>query len=144
MTEDRVIVRCAMPAAPEDVFDVLTRADRLVWWLCDEARSDVCEGGRIVASWRDVDGMVHRQGTWIELSRPHIAHLRWDDVPADTGAGDDLKFAIAAAEDGSMVTISSPFPPGLEHTSPVTVRDATRDSWAQCLEELGELLKREG
>ena len=143
-----VFVRRAMPASADRVFDLLTRGDQMQLWLCDEATSDVREGGRVLATWRDPmhpEETVTRRGTWFELERPTLAYLRWDDPSPDARPGHDevLKFAIAAEGDGAIVTVQSPCPQQFERTTVTTVQDATRQSWTQLLDELGGMLREE-
>jgi uncharacterized protein YndB with AHSA1/START domain len=144
-----VYVRHAMPASAERVFDLMTRADQLALWLCDEAASDVVVNGKLSATWRDPtqqDRDVTRRGTWVEVERPSLAYLRWEDPSpgADPEHPEMLRVAIADAEDGDVwLTVASPCPQQFEMTNAATVQDATRQSWEQLLGELAALLRAE-
>ncbi len=143
-----VFVRHAMPADAERVFDLMTRADQLALWLCDEATSDVVTGGALIATWRDpadASATVTRRGTWVEVERPSIAYLRWDEPSPDAHPDHDemLKVAIAEADGVTTLTVMSPCPQQFEHTTPSMVQDATRRSWMQLLDELAQMLRGE-
>ena len=140
-----VFVRQALPISPERLFDVLTGAEGLTLWLCDRAVSDARAGGKVVATWVDPKPpheTVTRQGTWLELERPQMASLGWDQPSEDAHPDhpEVLKFAIAESEGGCTVTVLSPCPQQFEHTTPTTVQDATRRSWQQLLQELADAL----
>lgn len=142
-----VFIRRAMPATAERVFDLVTHANNLQLWLCDEATSELHPGGQVTATWRDAedpDQRFTRRATWVEFERPTIAYLRWDDPNPDWphDRPEMLKFAVACVDGqphNCSITVVSPCPQGFEHTTAQTVIDATRQAWEQLLDELGEL-----
>ncbi|GEM_PF-2660754 len=140
-----VFVREAMPASAERVFDLMTRADQLALWLCEEALSDRRVDGDVVARWHDptgtTSGMI-RRGRWVEFEAPRLAYLQWES-DGSAGPPELLKIAVAETETGCAVTIVSPCPQEFDHTSIGTVQDATRRSWQSLLRELAAMLRNE-
>ncbi len=147
MAGPRVFVRCAVPAPAERVFALLTRADGLSQWFCDEASSDDQAGGEVRVLWNDPDGEpLSRSGAWQRLEPPHVATLVWDGPPNWPGdEADVLEFAIAPSEDGgSVVTVSSGLPGGFDRLAEATLVDATEASWRQCFADLALALAHGG
>ncbi len=141
-----IFVRETMPASAERVFALMTRADQMALWLCDEAQSESKVGGAVVAKWHDPTGQtagMTRCGTWVEFEPPRLAYLAWKDSDRHDRGSDELKIAVAETEDGCAITVVSPCPQHFEHTSIGTVQDATRKSWQQLLQELAAMLREE-
>lgn len=141
-----VFVRHPMPATAAEVFALMTTGEGLQLWLCDEATSDVREGGQLRATWRDPmhpEETVVRRGTWVEVEADRIAYLRWDDPSPDAHPDHPEMLKIALADDGPkcVVTVMSPCPQQFERTTIATVQDATRQSWIQLLTELAKMLR---
>ena len=147
MAGPRVFVRRSIPAPVAQVFALLTDADGLARWFCDEASSEPRPGGHVRVIWREPDGdALSRSGVWSRFEPPHVATLRWDGPPSWPGeAADVLEFVVAASEDEeTLVTVSSGVPGDFERLGTATLADATEASWRQCLGELARVVADDG
>lgn len=145
------IVRESLPVAPERAFELFTRSEELKRWFCHEADVQEIHGGEVHVTWMDEDGEPwDRVGRWIAFEPPHLAVLEWFDVQtaaepeqgeaeAQEKPRDVLRVAIAAEEEGCMVTVMSPL---LQSQLRADVAlDAVRHGWRMAFAELRELLQ---
>jgi uncharacterized protein YndB with AHSA1/START domain len=96
---DRVEREVTVPAAPDEVWRMLTEPGGLSGWLADEAEIDVRPGGDV--RFRMTDG-EERTGFVEEADAPARLALWWS-------AGDEdatrVEFALEPVEEGTRVTV---------------------------------------
>src|SRR5690348_6789269 len=84
-----------VPAAPEEVWESLTEAERLEEWFANDVELEPREGGRGIFRWDDGD---ERRATVRELDEPRRIVLDWDE-------GGHVAIELETVEDGTLVHV---------------------------------------
>ena len=93
-------------AAPRAVWDKLTRADGLAEWLCDSARGDFAEGGRVALTMEGDDGEpLEERGTLLALRPTRVVEINFDRVGKGAWAGTRLSVQLARDKDETRVAV---------------------------------------
>jgi uncharacterized protein YndB with AHSA1/START domain len=108
MADGRVaplMLRERIRATPDEVFDFLVQADKLVRWMGVEARIDPTPGGEF---WLDVTGGDIARGTYVLVDRPHRVDFSWgwegsDHVPPGSST---VSFVLRADGDETIVELT--------------------------------------
>ncbi len=97
-------------AAPETVFDVVSRPEHITQWWPDDAAYDVTPGanGQITFGHPDAGGGVVGL-TVLEVDRPRSFTFRWTQAPGETGVeGSSLMvtFALTEKDGGTLLRMT--------------------------------------
>lgn len=96
-----------VPAAPDEVWESLTEAERLEEWFANDVELEPREGGSGVFRWDDGD---ERRATVRELDEERRIVLDWDE-------GGSVAIELETVEDGTLVRVvetAPDFAPALE------------------------------
>jgi uncharacterized protein YndB with AHSA1/START domain len=103
-----VVLSQTFEAAPEQVWEALTSAERLARWF-GTARGEVVPGGRYALPEMETEGRL------VEVDPPHRLVLTWEYGKSSS----DLELLLATAEEGGGTTFT------LRHTVPADAHWAT-------------------
>ena len=144
MTEEsRHVVRIerTFDAAVDDVFDAWTSPEVMRrWfhcasdWATPGAEVDLRVGGRVRVVMRRSDGTsVRAQGKWTHIDRPHRLVMTWtfDDEPSNEQL---IELSFSESEGSTTVVMVN------SRISSGERRDAQKDGWQGCLDELERVL----
>jgi uncharacterized protein YndB with AHSA1/START domain len=114
MAEDRIVREVLLPAARKDVWEAITRPDRLAEWFGGRVEIDPVPRGRI--EHRAPDGSV-RRGAVLSADRPIRLVFWWqdcgEDETLDPGRGDGTRVEFVLLEDaeGTLLTVTETHSP---------------------------------
>jgi uncharacterized protein YndB with AHSA1/START domain len=114
MAEDRIVREVLLPAAREEVWEAITRPDRLGEWFGGHVEVEPVPRGRI--EHRAPDGSV-RRGTVLSADRPIRMVFWWqdcgEDETLDPGRGDGTRVEFVLLEDpeGTLLTVTETHSP---------------------------------
>ncbi len=100
-----LVLRERISATPDEVFDFLVQADKLIRWMGVEARIEPTPGGEF---WLDVTGGDIARGTYLSVERPHRVEFTWgwegsDHVPPGSST---VTVRLAADGDDTIVELT--------------------------------------
>jgi uncharacterized protein YndB with AHSA1/START domain len=105
---DRVQREVVLPAGREEVWDAITRPDRLAGWFGGEVEIEPVPRGRV--SNRAPDGAV-RTGFVLSADRPFRLTFWWCSQGVGPDDGTRVEFVLLEHPDGTALTVTeSPFP----------------------------------
>jgi uncharacterized protein YndB with AHSA1/START domain len=115
---DRVVREVVLPAGRDEVWDAITRPERLAEWFGGEVEIDPTPRGRV--SHRTTDGGV-RTGFVLSADRPFRLTFWWapEDMD-DDDEGTQVEFVLLEHPEGTALTVTE-FPasnPAIRGTGP--------------------------
>ncbi len=119
--------KTSISAPPQEVFDYLIQANRMVEWMDERAVLEAKVGGRYEI---DIQGVLIR-GTIVELRRPDRLVVSWGELghAAFPPGSSRVTFELDATGEGTRLT--------LHHDGlPATERDGYATGWRHFLHRL--------
>ena len=124
-------LRLAAPAAR--VFAVLTEADHLSRWFCDEAEIEPGVDGRITMRWNR-PGAIPYAGRWVEYDPPRACAHEGGNHAYPGGYSGRVRFTlIAEAGGGTLLAIRHQLPARAEYEPFV---ERYRGAWLRAIARL--------
>ena len=100
---DRVVREVVLPAGRDEVWEAITRPERLAEWFGGEVEIDASPRGRV--SHTAPDGTV-RAGFVLSADRPFRLSFRWGADGDDEDDGTQVEFVLLQHADGTALTVS--------------------------------------
>jgi uncharacterized protein YndB with AHSA1/START domain len=124
VVDDRIVREVLLPADREEVWEAITRPDRLAEWFGGRVEVDPVPRGRI--EHRAPDGSV-RRGTVLSADRPLRLVFWWQACEEDDpgrGDGTRVEFVLLEDPEGTLLTVTEtssqgPLPSSLDAASSV-------------------------
>jgi uncharacterized protein YndB with AHSA1/START domain len=128
-------------APPGHVFAVLTHAEHIARWFCDEAEIEPGVGGKIVMRWHR-PGAVAYEGQWVAFDPPRACAHEGGNHAYPDGYSGRVGFALAAeAGGGTRLSILHQLPARAEY-EPIIER--YRGAWPRAIARLEAYLSLPG